>query len=256
MRQYIEEHFHPRRIYVNTIGSTISSHTGLGTLGFHTYLQDHGIAFESGEAHITNNQIYKRIWDNALAASIDLGAELGVPQWCAGTGQRNATLITIAPNMSSALMCGGVSQGVEPIICNAFIQQTSSGDFVRMNPTFVRLAKEKGMYSDELMNDLAINHNGSVQHLDWLSEQEKLVFKTAYEIDQHAIIRLASARQRYIDQAQSVNLFFSADESEHVVADVHKQFLLDPRLKSLYYLRSERGVKASTGQSTCLACEG
>ena len=158
--------------------------------------------------------------------------------------------------MSSALLCGGVSQGVEPIICNAFIQQTASGDFVRYNPTFVSLAKEKGKYTQELVNDLAINHNGSVQHLDWLTENEKLIFRTAYEIDQHAIIRLASARQNYIDQAQSINLFFSADESEAVVADVHKTFMLDPRLKSLYYLRSERGVKASTGQSVCLACEG
>ena len=229
---------------------------GLGTLGFHTYLQEHGIAFESGEAHITNNFIYGRIWKNSLKASQDLAVELGEPKWCEGTGQRNATLITIAPNMSSALLCGGVSQGVEPIICNAFIQQTASGDFVRYNPTFVSLAKEKGKYTQELVNDLAINHNGSVQHLDWLTEDEKLIFRTAYEIDQHAIIRLASSRQNYIDQAQSINLFFSADESEAVVADVHKTFMLDPRLKSLYYLRSERGVKASTGQSVCLACEG
>lgn len=227
---------------------------GLGTLGFHTYLQSKMIAFESGEAHMLNNQIYSRIWNVAVEASKELGEELGVPEWCKGTGQRNATLITIAPNMSSALLCGSVSQGVEPIVSNAFIQQSNSGDFVRYNPMFVNLAKERGEFSDEAIRDIAINHAGSVQHLDWLTDEEKLVFRTAFEINQHAIIRLASARQRYIDQAQSVNLFFSADEKESVIANVHKEFLLDPRLKSLYYLRSERGVKASTGE--CVACEG
>lgn len=227
---------------------------GLGTLGFHTYLQSKMIAFESGEAHMLNNQIYSRIWNVAVEASKELGEELGVPEWCKGTGQRNATLITIAPNMSSALLCGSVSQGVEPIVSNAFIQQSNSGDFVRYNPMFVNLAKERGEFSDEAIRDIAINHAGSVQHLDWLTDDEKLVFRTAFEINQHAIIRLASARQRYIDQAQSVNLFFSADEKESVIANVHKEFLLDARLKSLYYLRSERGVKASTGE--CVACEG
>lgn len=228
---------------------------GLGTLGFHSYLQDKMIAFESGEAHILNNQIYKRLHDVAYAASRELGAEYGVPEWCEGTGQRNATLLTIAPNMSSALLCGSKSQGVEPIICNAFEQQTNAGNMVRTNPKFIEVAKAKSMYSESMIEDLAINHNGSVQHLDWLTDHEKMVFRTAYEIDQYAIIRLASARQRYIDQAQSINLFFSADEREEVVAGVHKAFMLDPRLKSLYYLRSERGVKASTGQG-CFACEG
>ena len=227
---------------------------GLGTLGFHTYLQSKSIAFESGEAHMLNNQIYKRIWEVAVEASKELGEELGVPEWCIGTGQRNATLITIAPNMSSALLCGSVSQGVEPIVSNAYIQQSNSGDFVRYNPLFVQLAKDRGQHNEEMIRDIAINHAGSVQHLDWMTDEEKLVFRTAFEINQHAIIRLASARQRYIDQAQSVNLFFSADEKESVIANVHKEFLLDSRLKSLYYLRSERGVKASTGE--CVACEG
>ncbi|MGL4521325.1 MAG: ribonucleoside-diphosphate reductase subunit alpha [Bacilli bacterium] len=229
---------------------------GLGTLAFHTYLQDKMIPFESGEAHMINNQIYSRLFKVSKIASAELAQELGEPEWCKGTGLRNATLITIAPNMSSALLCGGVSQGVEPIICNAFIQQTNSGDFVRSNPKFVEIAKEKGMYSDELMDSLAIDWNGSVQHLDWLSDNEKAVFKTAYEIDQHSIIRLASARQRHIDQAQSINLFFSSDAPERYIASVHKMFMDCPRLKSLYYLRSERVSKASDGKASCVACEG
>ncbi|QDH46485.1 putative ribonucleoside-diphosphate reductase alpha chain [Aeromonas phage LAh_6] len=227
---------------------------GLGTLGFHTYLQSKMIAFESFDAHMVNNQIYKRIWDNALKASQKLSELFGEPEWCVGTGQRNATLITIAPNMSSALLCGSVSQGVEPLVNNAYIQQSAGGDFVRYNPHFVDLAKKRGKFSDEMIREIAIHYRGSVQHLDWLTDEEKLVFRTAYEINQHSIIRLASSRQQWIDQAQSINLFFSADEDEAVIADVHKEFLLDPRLKSLYYLRSERGVKASTGE--CIACEG
>ena len=227
---------------------------GLGTLGFHTYLQSKMIPFESFEAHMLNNEIYKRLWDNALKGSQKLAELFGEPEWCVGTGQRNATLLTIAPNMSSALLCGSVSQGVEPIVSNAYIQQSAGGDFVRYNPHFVALAKARGEFSDEMIRAIAINHSGSVQHLEWLTEEEKMVFRTAYEINQHAIIRMASARQQWIDQAQSINLFFSADEDEKVIAEVHKEFLLDPRLKSLYYLRSERGVKASTGE--CIACGG
>ncbi|UYD57437.1 ribonucleoside-diphosphate reductase large subunit [Aeromonas phage B614] len=231
---------------------------GLGTLGFHTYLQMNDVAFESGAAHIMNNSIYSQIKRAAEEASRELADEHGEPEWCKGTGMRNATLITIAPNMSSALLAGGVSQGVEPLVCNSFIQQSNAGDFVRSNPVLAKVLSDRLSDKEikDLMENIATYHNGSVQHLDILTDHEKMVFKTAYEIDQHAIIRLASARQRHIDQAQSINLFFAADEKESVVASVHKAFMDDPRLKSLYYLRSERGVKASTGESTCLACEG
>ena len=157
--------------------------------------------------------------------------------------------------MSSAILCGSVSQGIEPIVANSFIQQTSAGEMVRMNPIFVALAKEKGKYSEEMMTDLAQNYSGSVQHLDWLTDHEKQVFKTAYEMDQFVIVRMASNRQRYIDQGQSLNLFFSADADEEYIAEVHKVAMLDPYIKGLYYLRSERGVKASK-ENQCLACEG
>ena len=107
-------------------------------------------------------------------------------------------------------------------------------------------------YTQEEMDDIAINHDGSVQHLDWLTQEEKDVFKTAYEIDQHALLRLASVRQQFICQGQSLNLFFSSDEDEEYIAEIHKEALLDANIKGLYYLRSSRGVKASKG---CVACE-
>ena len=99
-----------------------------------------------------------------------------------------------------------------------------------------------------------ISNNGSVQHVEWLTEDEKSVFKTAFEIDQKQIIRLASGRQRYIDQAQSINLFFSADEDESYISEVHKLAFLDPYIKSLYYIRSESGVSVSKGE--CTSCHG
>lgn len=227
---------------------------GLGTMGLATLFQKKMIPFEGLEAHMLNNFIYKTIQEEGTKASKHLANMFGEPEWCKGTGMRNSTLTAIAPNMSSAILCGSVSQGIEPIVANTFTQKTAAGEMTRMNPEFVRFSKEKGMYSEELMMDLAINHRGSVQHLDWMTEEEKLVFKTAYEIDQRVILRLASQRQRYICQGQSLNLFFSADEDEEYIAEIHKEALLDPYIKGLYYLRSERGVSASKG--TCFSCEG
>lgn len=223
---------------------------GLGTLGYHTYLQQNSIPFESAEAKVVNISIYSTLKKYATKASMELAEMLGTPEWCEGTGMRNATLLTIAPNMSSALLCGSVSQGVEPLITNAFIQQSAGGEMVRYNPQLVELMKREGQYSEEALHDIAMNHGGSVQHLEWMSDHDKAVFKTAYEIDQYKIVEHASDRQRDIDQAQSINLFFKAEASEEYVAGVHKAFLLDSHLKSLYYLRSTRGVESSKGESS------
>lgn len=238
---------------------------GLGTLGFHSYLQSKMIAFEDLETMLINRQIFDRLDDVTEKASRWLAEQLGEPEWCKGTGMRNATRMAIAPNTSSALLCGGMSQGIEPNVTNAYNQPTAAGEMTRMNPYFVELAKQKGKFSVEMMRDLAINHDGSVQHLDWLSDREKLIFKTAFEIDQSVIIRLASQRQKNertgqkgIDQGQSLNLFFS--ENEEYVARVVKEALLDENIKGLYYQRSIRGIKGSKGQvlmePECVACEG
>ena len=151
------------------------------------------------------------------------------------------------------MICGSVSQGIEPIYKNAYVQNTAAGKMDRVNPSLLLIMKEKNIYSEETVKDI-ISHNGSVQHVDWLNDEEKAVFKTAFEIDQKQIIRLASARQRYIDQAQSINLFFSADEDESYISEVHKMAFLDPYIKSLYYIRSESGVQVNKGE--CIACHG
>lgn len=227
---------------------------GLGTLGYHSFLQKEGIPFDSLHAHIWNNKIFSDLQKQCKDASHKLSILYGEPEWCEGTGQRNMTLQALAPNMSSAELAGSMSQGIEPLVSNCFNKQSAAGELTRMNPELVKLMRKKGVFSLEVMDDLAINYSGSVQHVDWLTEEEKEIFKTAYEIDQGSLLRQASMRQRFIDQGQSLNLFFSADEDEDYIADIHKIALLDPYIKGLYYLRSERGIKASTGE--CKACEG
>lgn len=233
--------------------ATKSRALGLGMLGFHTYLQEHMIPFESMDAYYKNIEIFKHLNDETLRASKWMATEFGEPIWCKGYGVRNTHRIAIAPNLSSALICGSVSQGIEPIYKNAYVQNTAAGKMDRVNPTLLKLMKEKDIYNDETVKNI-INNNGSVQHVDWLDEHEKSVFKTAFEIDQKQIIRLASTRQRYIDQAQSINLFFSADEDESYISEVHKLAFKDPYIKSLYYIRSESGVNVSKGE--CIACHG
>lgn len=225
---------------------------GLGLLGLHSWFQEEMVAFESFEAHMMNVDLFSHIQEESLAASKYIAEVTGEPEWCKGTGYAHTHLTACAPNVSSAVLAGQLSQGIEPWLANAFLQPTAAGEMMRINPTFLNLAKEKGKYTKALITDI-VNHKGSVQHLTWLSDHEKAVFKTAFEIDQKAILRLASTRQRYIDQGISLNLFFDADEDEAYIAEVHKEFLLDPYLKGLYYLRSESGIQAS--KNTCLACE-
>lgn len=226
---------------------------GLGALGFHTYLQQNMIPFEAFEAHQKNQEIFSYIKTEAEDATEWMAEQWGEPEWCKGYGRRNTHLLAIAPNLSSALICGGVSQGIEPIYKNAYIQASAAGEVERINPVLVDVMKKRKVFNHKTVDDI-INNAGSVQHVDWLDDEEKLVFRTAFEINQEVIIRLASVRQRYIDQAQSINLFFSSDEDESVISEVHEQAFKDPYIKSLYYIRSESGVKASSGE--CLACEG
>jgi ribonucleoside-diphosphate reductase alpha chain len=226
---------------------------GLGVLGFHTYLQDRLISIESFEAHTLNLQMFKRIDDETLKASKWMAEIAGEPEWCNGYGVRNTHRLAIAPTMSTATICGGVSQGIEPFVANAFNQNSAAGEISRVNPSLLNVMKERGVYNDKIIKDL-IDHKGSVQHVGWLSDEEKLVFRTAFEIDQAALIRLASARQQFIDQGQSLNLFFDADEDEGYISQIHKLAYKDPRIKALYYMRSMAGVQAAKNE--CVACEG
>lgn len=226
---------------------------GLGGLGLHSLFQSKMLPFESMEAHLLNLEIFEHIHNEAEKASSWMAKEWGEPEWCKGYGKRSTHLMAIAPNTSSALICGGVSQGIEPIVANVYTQNSAGGELERMNPTLINIMKERGVYDEEHIHDVAVN-NGSVQHVEWLNSLEKLVFKTAYEIDQKVIIRLANSRSQFIDQGTSLNLFFDADEDEAYISEVHKEAILSPYIKTLYYMRSKAGVAASKGE--CLACEG
>lgn len=226
---------------------------GLGVMGYHTLLQQRMIPFESMDAHFLNVEVFKYLQSESLRASKWLAVELGEPEWCKGYGVRNTHRVAVAPTTTNALICGGVSQGIEPVVSNLFNQQTSAGVLYRVNPVFLALAKSRGEFTEALVKDLSENTNGSVQHLDWLSELEKEVFKTAYEIDQKVIIRQAATRQQFICQSQSLNLFFSADAPEEYIMEVHQEAFLNERVLGLYYMRTQAGVKASTGG--CKVCE-
>ena len=226
---------------------------GLGALGYHTYLQSKGIPFESFEAHQLNKEIFQELKREATVATKKLAKIKGEPEWCKGYGIRNTHLLAIAPNTSSALICGSVSQGIEPVYQNAFVQGSAGGEVNRINPELIKALERHNIYNEETINKI-IADVGSVRNIEKLTDEEKQVFLTAFEINQESIVRLASARQRYICQAQSLNLFFSADEDEEVISRVHKLAFNDKYIKSLYYIRSEAGVVGSTGE--CIACEG
>lgn len=224
---------------------------GLGVCGFHTYLQQEMIPFESLTALFKNKEIFKHIKSESQFASMMLSEKLGEPEWCKGYGVRNTHLMCCPPTLSTSVIMSGVSQGIEPMIGNCFVQATAGGETERVNPVFLKLMKERNKFTRKLVKQIADNH-GSVQDQDWISDEEKLVFKTAYEINQESIIRLASQRQPYVCQAQSINLFFSAEEKEEEIARIHRMAFEDENIKSLYYIRTQSGVKSSG--SECLAC--
>jgi ribonucleoside-diphosphate reductase alpha chain len=146
---------------------------------------------------------------------------------------------------------GGVSQGIEPFIGNVFVQQGAGGETIRVVPELLEIMKREGVYSRETLLEIA-SHDGSIQHVTWMTEAEKEVFKTAFEIDPYDILDQASERQQYICQGQSINLFFGADDPEEHISAVHKAAFKDPRILSLYYIRTKAGVSASSGE--CVAC--
>lgn len=224
---------------------------GLGVCGLHTYLQQHGVPFESLEAQFINTAIFECISNEANAASWEMAKKLGKPEWCKNSDYRNTHVMAIAPTKSTALIMGGISEGINPDPAMVYTQATSAGEVERINPVLLELMKRKGVYTEEIVRDIAENY-GSVQHVNWLSEDEKKVFKTAFEIDQKVILRLASQRQRHIDQGQSVNLFFSADADEEYISEVHKQAFLDENILSLYYIYS---TKQSIQPKGCESCE-
>lgn len=225
---------------------------GLGQCGLGSYFQKKMVAFESFDAHMLNNKIAKYIQDEAVKASEWLATVWGEPKWMKGYGRANTHLIAIAPTKSTALIMGGVSEGISPDTAMVYTQKSAGGEVDRVNPYLLKLMKEKGVFNKQNVEDIR-DKMGSVQHVSWLTDDEKLVFRTAFEINQHTIIRLAAGRGKFMDQWQSLNLFFAAGEDESYINEVHKEAFLNPDILGLYYVYSMAGVQASKDE--CIACQ-
>jgi len=209
---------------------------GLGVLGWHTFLQESNIPMESPEASRLNEEIFKLIKERAYKASEAMAKDYGEPEVLKGYGRRNTTLLAIAPTTSSAFILGQVSQGIEPLMSNAFVKDVDKMKVTIKNPTLDALLTVKGQNTSEIWNSIRDN-DGSVQHLAFLSDHEKSVFRTFSEINQKVIIEQAAARQQYIDQSQSLNIMIDPDIS---VKDLNALYLDAWRsgVKTLYYQHS------------------
>jgi ribonucleoside-diphosphate reductase alpha chain len=230
---------------------------GIGVLGWHSLLQSKMLPFDSFGAMQLNNQIFKTIRTKAEVETKLMAEELGEPEWCKGHGRRNTHLLAVAPTVSNSAISGGHSAGIEPWAANVFTVKSAKGTFIRKNIQLEALLEMKGANTPETWR--SINEmSGSVQHLTCLSPEEKEVFLTAREINQHAIIKQAAQRQKHIDQGQSVNLFFGSNSDPKYIHEVHIA-AWESGLKTLYYFRTEgviRGDLASRSKEECKACEG
>ena len=257
---------------------------GIGALGFHAYLQRNNVPFESALAVGRNKQIFKHIRDELNVANLKLGKERGEALDAVGTGQRFSHLMAVAPNASSSIIMGNTSPSIEPYRANAYRQDTLSGSSLAKNKWLNKFIEKHLQYGDDNApisqneyNDIwssIIANDGSVQHLTWMDDWTKDVFKTSMEIDQRWLVNHAADRQEYIDQAQSLNLFFRPDVNIMYLHAVHFQ-AWKQGLKTLYYCRSEKigkadkvskrierevikelDMKALIDGDACLACEG
>ena len=249
---------------------------GIGALGWHALLQRKGIPWESSLAVALNKQIFKHVRTKLNEANQQLGTERGEAPDAVGTGNRFSLLMAIAPNASSSILMGNTSPSIEPFRANAYRQDTLSGSHLHKNQYLDKLLKSK-LPDEEDYNEVwssIIANDGSVQHLDILTDDEKDVFKTSMEIDQRWVVQHAADRQEYIDQAQSLNVFFRPDAHIKYIHAVHFQ-AWKQNLKTMYYCRSDKIAKADKvakkiereiiqeinmhdlmNENTCIACEG
>ncbi len=211
---------------------------GLGVMGFHSFLQSQNVPIESASAKAWNRNIFRHIRGHADAASRALAAERGPCPDAADYGfdERFSNKLAIAPTASISIICGGCSPGIEPNVANAFTHKTLSGSFSVRNKYLKALLAEKGRDTDDVWTSITVNE-GSVAHLDFLADDEKAIFKTAFEIDQRWLVDFAADRAPFVCQSQSLNVFLPADVHKKTLHDIHFQ-AWKKGVKSLYYCRS------------------
>lgn len=228
---------------------------GIGVLGWHSYLQSKMIPFESMQAKALNIQISKNIKEKSWEASRKLAELFGEPELLKGYGRRNTTLTAIAPTKSSAFILGQVSEGVEPNRTNYYIKDLQKGKFTVKNPYLEKLLESKGINTDEKWLDI-LKHGGSVQHVDYLTKHEKDVFKTFGEISPKEILIQAAARQKHIDQGQSINLMIHKDVPTKDI-NALMLFAWEEGIKSLYYqIGVNEAQQFARDVLVCSSCEG
>ena len=227
---------------------------GMGVLGWHSLLQSKMLPFDSQEAYDLNSEVFKYIQARSHVASENLAEKFGEPELLNGYGRRNTTLNAIAPTTSSAFILGQVSQGIEPIWSNIYVKDIAKIKTTIKNPFLVKLLEDKGMNTPEVWRTIR-DKDGSVQELDFLSENEKEVFKTYSEIDQLTIIYQAANRQNYIDQGQSLNIIIHPDTPTKEVNKIHVT-AWKLGLKSLYYQHSMNAAQKFKQKKECESCEG
>src|SRR6056297_645718 len=240
---------------------------GLGAMGWHGYLQSKGIAWESWQAASENYKLFKDIKEQALESTYQLATERGECPDGEGTGVRNMHLLAIAPNANSSIICG-CSPSIEPRISNCFVHRTRAGSHTVRNPYLEKVLDEKGKNTKKVWQSI-LENEGSVQHLEFLSDDEKSTFKTAFELDQNWVVEHAGKRQEFVCQGQSVNVFFPAGTDKAIVNQVHLKAWKEG-LKGLYYLRTTAGVTAEKvgtkvdrnalkdfeDDDVCVSCQG
>lgn len=226
---------------------------GLGVLGWHSLLQSKMLPFNSQEAYNLNNEIFRTIKEKSYKASAELAEEFGEPEVLKGYGRRNTTLNAVAPTTSSAFILGQVSQGIEPIWSNTYVKDIAKVKTTIRNPFLEALLEEKGKNTTEVWRSIR-DFDGSVQHLDFLTDLEKDVFKTYSEIDQLDIIYQAANRQNHIDQGQSVNIIVHPDMPVKEINKIHVT-AWKLGLKSLYYQHSMNAAQKFKQKKECASCE-
>ena len=226
---------------------------GLGVLGWHSLLQSQMIPFESVEASLLNEQIFKTIQERSTVATKELAKMFGEPLVMKGTGRRNATLAAVAPTTSSAFILGQVSQSIEPIWSNNYVKDVAKVKTTIKNQYLEAVLDKYGKNNRETWIDIQ-NHDGSVQHLDYLTQNEKDVFKTFSEINQYEIINQASVRQKYIDQGQSLNIMINPKTSTKELNELHL-YAWENGIKTLYYQHTTSAAQEFYRSAVCLACE-
>lgn len=234
---------------------------GLGQLGQSTYFQMQSWPFGNFQSIQFNQMLMKHLDTESLIASKLLAKEVGEPKWMVGYGERFSHRLALPPTKSTAIIQGGISEGIGPVYANVYGQDTAGGTVFRINPVLLPIMKDRGQYTEDVMERIA-KAQGSVQGESWLTDHEKEVFRTAYEINQETILLMGSHRQRIMSaggggQGQSLNLYFTAEESEEEISRLHHLAYEDEHLQSLYYVHSLNEESTyKVDKSTCSACEG